>query len=119
MTMDYKNWEDRRKYKRYGSDLPAHYNRIGDLATEGDGHVLNVSRGGVFVGTDKPLPVGTTVEFKVKIVTPFGNEQVITSEAQVTWVSTRAGETGMGLNFTKIDRHSQYAMLACAYRGHD
>lgn len=117
---DYAQWDGRRKFKRYVSEMPVHYNRLGSQAPqEGDGNVLNISRGGVFIHTASPLPVGTELHMKVKIVTPFGEEQQVESEAKVMWVSARAGEEGMGLTFTKIDRHSQYAMLACAYRGHD
>ena len=119
MTMDYQKWEERRKFKRYLSDLPAHFNRLGDAAAGGEGNILNISRGGVFVHTEKPLPVGTDIELKIRIVTPFGDQQEIAGEAKVAWVNTRPGDEGMGLTFTKLDRHSQYAMLACAYRGHD
>ena len=119
MTMDYKSWEERRKFKRYLSDLPAHFNRIGNVAESADGQVVNISRGGIFVHTAKPLPVGTEIEIKIRITTPFGEEMDVPGVAKVVWVSTRPGDEGMGLTFTKIDRHSQYAMLACAYRGHD
>jgi len=85
----------------------------------GEGSVQNISRGGAFVRTDNPFAVGTSVHLKVKILTPFGDEREIEGEAKVVWVSQRRGDAGMGLTFTKIDRHSQYAMLACAYRGHD
>ncbi len=118
--MDFKQWDERRKFKRYLSEMPVHFNRLDAQDSEGgDGNVLNISRGGVFVHTTKPLPVGTDLHMKIRIVTPFGQEQAVESQAKVCWVSMRAGEEGMGLSFTKIDRHSQYAMLACAYRGHE
>jgi hypothetical protein len=118
--MSYQEWDDRRKYKRYMSEMPVRFNRIGETVAPGaEGNVLNISRGGVFVHTTTPLPVGTDLQMKVRVITPFGDAQEIESQAKVVWVTTRGGEEGMGLSFTKIDRHSQYAMLACAYRGHD
>ena len=33
------------------------------------------------------------------------------------WKTEHPEEEGMGLSFTQIDRHTQYAMLAYAYRG--
>ena len=118
--MSYQEWEDRRKYKRYLSEMPVHFNRLGDTsAPVAEGDVQNISRGGVFVHTTTPLPVGTELQITVRVITPFGDAQEIESQGKVVWVSTRGGDEGMGLTFTKIDRHSQYAMLACAYRGHD
>ncbi len=118
--MDYKQWDERRKFKRYLSEMPVRFSRLDAQDAEGGkGNVLNISRGGVFVHTSEPLPVGTELHMRIKIVTPFGDERDVESQAKVCWVSTRPGEEGMGLTFTKIDRHSQYAMLACAYRGHD
>ncbi len=118
--MSYQEWEDKRKYKRYQAEMPVRFYRIGDASAPGaEGNVQNISRGGVFVQTTTPLPVGTEIEMKIRVITPFGDEQEIDAEAKVMWVSTRGGEEGMGLSFTKIDRHSQYAMLACAYRGHE
>jgi hypothetical protein len=118
--MSYQEWEDKRRFKRYLAEMPAHFNRLGDASEpDSEGSVQNISRGGVFVQTPAPLPVGTDLHMTVRVITPFGDEQEIESQAKVVWVSTRSGEEGMGLTFTKIDRHSQYAMLACAYRGHD
>ncbi len=117
--MTYQEWEERRKFKRYLSDMTVMFARLDDELTNGTGVVVNISRGGVFVRTSKPLPVGSELHLRVGVVTPFGEQQEIPCEVRVVWTSTRPGEEGMGMIFTKIDRHSQYAMLACAYRGHD
>lgn len=118
--MTYEDWEDKRKFKRYVSDLKAHFGRIGaNGAEDGEGDVRNISRGGIFIHTEKPLPIGSEIKLKVTITSPFGEQQEVESEAKVVWISQRAGEEGMGLSFMKIDRHSQYALLASAYRGHD
>jgi len=116
--MSLEQWEERRKYKRYPSDLPVRFRDLRTTQAEpGQGLALNVCRGGVFIRTQTPLRAGTDIQLHVRIVTPFGEEQELEAEAKVVWVNDRAGETGMGIAFTKIDRHSQYAMLACAFRG--
>ena len=117
--MSYQEWEERRKFKRYLSDITVRFNRLSDGTDAGGGLVINISRGGVFVRTPHSVPVGTELKMTITVVTPFGEQQDIPSEVRVVWVCTRPGEEGMGLTFTKVDRHSQYAMLASAYRGHD
>ena len=116
--MSLQQWEEKRKYKRYAADLPV---RFGDLRSPqgetGEGLALNVCRGGIFIRTKAPLRPGTDIQLHVRITTPFGEEQTIDAEAKVMWASETASEPGMGVSFTKIDRHSQYAMLACAFRG--
>jgi len=116
--MTYEKWEERRQYKRYPSDLVARYHVLGESEDRcQEGAILNIGRGGVFIATKSPLPAGTELHVWVKVVTPFGEEQELEAQAKVMWVSDRPDEEGMGLSFTQIDRHTQYAMLACAYRG--
>jgi uncharacterized protein (TIGR02266 family) len=116
--MSHQQWDDRRKYKRYPSDLPVRFRDLRTAQTEpGEGLALNVSRGGIFIRTQTPLRPGTDIQLHVRIVTPFGEEQELEAEAKVVWANENPGEQGMGIAFTKIDRHSQYAMLACAFRG--
>ncbi|HUW56863.1 MAG TPA: PilZ domain-containing protein [Planctomycetota bacterium] len=116
--MSYEQWEEKRKYKRYPSELIVRFVEVGkDGSEERQGSVGNVSRGGIYVRTQNPAQVGRDVELHIKVVTPFGEEQEIGAVAKVVWIGKDPGEEGMGLSFTKIDRHSQYALLACAYRG--
>lgn len=116
--MSLHEWEERRRYKRYPSDLLVHVKDLDRDETEPrEGGVANVSRGGVFIRTKNPFPAGMDLQLRIDVVTPFGEAQEIFAEAKVVWVSQSPGEEGMGLTFTKIDRHSQYALLACAYRG--
>jgi len=116
--MSYDQWKEKRQYKRYPSDLHARYRKVDepDGAFE-EGAILNISRGGVFIATKSPLPQGADVTIHMKVKTPFGEERELEAEARVMWSSDREDEEGMGLSFTKIDRHTQYAMLASAYRG--
>ena len=116
--MSDQQWEDRRKFKRYFSELPVRFRKSGDeSAPFQEGSVANVSRGGAYVSTKAPPPIGTELKVVVSILTPLGEQQEIECLARVVWVSARSGEEGIGLTFTKIDRHSQYAILASAYCG--
>ena len=40
-------------------------------------------------------------------------------KARVVWISHKRDEEGMGLQFTQIDAHAKYAILACAHRGQE
>lgn len=116
--MSLEQWDEKRKFKRYAADLPV---RFGDIRSpqgpSGEGLALNISRGGIFIHTKTPLRPGTDIQLHIRITTPFGEEQTIEAEAKVMWATETASEPGMGVSFTKIDRHSQYAMLASAFRG--
>ncbi len=61
---------------------------------------LNLSRGGVFVETDSPLPVGTELTLRLQI--PGSGEVMDEVEARVVWVrdgENAEGRPGMGLVF--------------------
>jgi len=118
IAMSYQDWKEKRQYKRYASDLPVRYRELnGSEGAFAEGTILNISRGGVFVATKSPPAAGTEIEIVMNVKTPFGEEREMQARAKVMWSSDRKDEEGMGLSFTDIDRHTQYAMLACAYRG--
>ena len=118
--MTYQQWKRRRQYKRYDSDLSVRFREFRDESAElREGGIRNVSRGGIFIRTKDPYPAGTELRLFVAVVTPFGETEELEAVGKVVWVTLRTGEEGMGVNFTKIGRHSQYAMLACAYRGEE
>jgi molecular chaperone DnaK len=77
----------------------------------------NLSRGGVFIQTREPKPVGTAVAFELRLST---GEKVIRGEGQVRWVEAEdPGATpprvpGMGIQFTKLDAASRTLVDAVA-----
>jgi len=116
--MTYERWKERREYKLYDSDLSVRFREFRDESSAlREGGIRNVSRGGIFIRTKEPYPVGTELRLLVNVVTPFGETEELEAVGKVIWVTLRGGEEGMGISFTKVGRHSQYAMLACAYRG--
>ena len=70
--------------------------------------MMNISRGGVFLKTAIPLPVGQ----KVKVTWKTSDEQDIEAEAEVVWCCQGSSESdrriqgipGMGLRFIHVTR---------------
>lgn len=67
-------------------------------------YTQNISRGGIFIETLQPLPVGTNVVMRF---TPPGEEGEIYVEGRVAWVNAvRSGEEntnpGMGIQFKNL-----------------
>lgn len=63
---------------------------------------MNISKGGIFILTRDPLPVGTTVEMRFQ---PPGMEDVLEVNGRVVWVNEYRPESddnpnpGMGIQF--------------------
>lgn len=68
----------------------------------------DVSEGGIFVATYKPLPVGTKTT--VSFVMPGGHHVV--TEGEVKWVREAAWDVtpGMGIVFTKLSDHDRHVI---------
>jgi len=89
---------DRRDAMRHAIELKVEYKRLNSFFAD---YTRNISRGGTFIRTAKPLKIGT--EFVFKLVVPNlqdplalrGKVQWIVSEAQ----ATPEQEAGMGIGF--------------------
>jgi molecular chaperone DnaK len=65
----------------------------------------NVTRGGIFLASRDPRPVGTAIRFEVSLL---GGQVVMAGEGKVTWVkeydpATPTRPHGMGVSFTRLD----------------
>ncbi|MEE2829535.1 MAG: TIGR02266 family protein [Myxococcota bacterium] len=67
-------------------------------------HATNISRGGIFIETEHPLPIGAqlAIQFQAE-----GSEEPIQVEGEVMWVNAwkEGGENpnpGMGIRFTNL-----------------
>ena len=77
-----------------------------DFASQGalrECRMTNISRGGVFIATDKPLPIGTELELRVHV----GEKgQAVDLRGEVASINTGAGltraENGMGIRFAGL-----------------
>jgi type IV pilus assembly protein PilZ len=90
--------DDRRDYPRAPIELKVEYRRLNTFFAD---YTRNISRGGTFIKTQKPLEVGTEFLFKLLVPTL---EQPIVLKGSVQWVippdkATEAEPAGMGIKF--------------------
>jgi uncharacterized protein (TIGR02266 family) len=84
-------------------------------------YAVNISRGGIFIATKTPKPVGTLLRFEFLLANAEGTA-VIRGEGQVQWTreydaTAPTKPHGMGVKFTKLDGESQAIVeRALAYR---
>ena len=55
--------QERREAGRAALELPVEYERLNALLSD---YTHNISRGGTFIRTEKPLPVGTVLSFTIR-----------------------------------------------------
>jgi uncharacterized protein (TIGR02266 family) len=80
-----------------------------DEATFVEKYSVNISRGGIFIATRSPKPVGTLLRFEFQLAQ---GEPLIRGEGSVVWVrpfdaAQPERSHGMGVRFTKLDGESR------------
>lgn len=87
-----------RAAKRIGTVLELQYRNEGHLLL---GYCTNLSRGGLFVPTRVPLPLGTQLTLSIRLP----DEEVVQVDAEVRWTrdSSAPEGAGMGLAFCALD----------------
>jgi type IV pilus assembly protein PilZ len=90
--------DDRRHAPRAAIELRVEYKRLNSFFAD---YTKNISRGGTFIGTDRPLEVGTDFVFKLGVP---GLEEPLVLNGKVQWALSpeAAGEgrePGMGIGF--------------------
>ncbi|CAN5368601.1 hypothetical protein BH09MYX1_BH09MYX1_27380 [soil metagenome] len=95
---------DKREEDRAAITLKVDYKRLNTFFAD---YTKNISKGGTFIRTSKPLDIGT--EFMFVLSLPSQNEQ-LTLRGQVVWVTSdaqadeKAGKPpGMGIRFLFTD----------------
>jgi uncharacterized protein (TIGR02266 family) len=93
--------DNKRRATRLHHEIPVAYRSVGSFLTD---WATNISQGGLFINTRKPLPVGTAVKILVQLPGasfPFHLEGRVT---RVTEFDNRANMVpGMGVEFTGVD----------------
>lgn len=89
---------ERRESGRATLELPIEYDRLNELLSD---YTHNISRGGTFIRTDRPLPLGTVLSFTIRA--PQLGEPIVLRGA-VRWVVEPAKASpkrpaGMGIAF--------------------
>jgi uncharacterized protein (TIGR02266 family) len=83
-----------------------------DIDTFIQKYAVNISRGGIFIATKQPKPVGTQLRFEFLLANGDPGESIIRGEGQVQWTreydpSQPTKAHGMGVRFTRLDPDSQ------------
>jgi len=90
--------DDRRRAARAPIELRVEYKRLNTFFAD---YTKNISRGGTFISTEKPLPIGR--EFVFALGVP-GMPEPLRLRGKVIWTTetheaTKANPAGMGIEF--------------------
>ena len=85
--------DDRRVEERAPITLKVDYKRLNTFFAD---YTRNISKGGTFIKTKKPLPIGTRFLFKLNV--PH-RPQPFELLGEVVWSKTDVEEPGMGIRF--------------------
>jgi uncharacterized protein (TIGR02266 family) len=82
-----------------------------DVETFIQKYAVNISRGGIFIATKQPKPVGTYVKFEF-LLSNTETQSIIRGEGQVQWTKEFDAKNpgkphGMGVKFLRLDSESQ------------
>ncbi len=92
---------DSRQFSRTRLSLQVSYRTPGAFLVS---YSVNLSKGGIFIETTTPLPIGDRVSLNIEV--PGGGEMAV--EGVVTWTRAHADEgmpAGMGLRFDRLEEH--------------
>jgi len=103
--------DDKRQYPRVPVSLRVNYPSKGDLQKD---LATDLSPGGLFIRTSKPLPIGTEVDLEVTVAT---EDPPITVRGRVVWMRGQGGKEGMGIQFTGIMGPVLLDMVEAAKKG--
>jgi type IV pilus assembly protein PilZ len=89
--------ESQRKDPRTPIELEVTYRRLNRFISD---YTRNVSKGGMFVASDEPLPVGTRVVFHLRIP---GRQAPFELTGEIVHAGDARGGSGMGVRFVWED----------------
>ena len=93
--------ENKRKATRLYHELPVAYRTVGSFLTD---WATNISHGGLFINTRKPLPVGTVVKLIIQLPSVEFPFDIAGRVTRVTEFDNHANMVpGMGVEFTSVD----------------
>jgi type IV pilus assembly protein PilZ len=88
---------EKRSAPRAPIELKVDYKRLNSFFAD---YTKNISRGGTFIGTTHPLPVGTSFRFEISspgLPAPF---RLL---GEVSWIRAEGPQPGMGIRFVFAD----------------
>ena len=101
-TMTKARMDNRRRSPRLHHELPVAYRSVGSFLSD---WATNISQGGLFINTRKPLPVGTVVKVIIQLPGsdfPFDISGRVMRVAE--WDNRINMAPGMGIEFIDLDR---------------
>jgi Tfp pilus assembly protein PilZ len=100
--------EEKRQHMRAPIELKVEYKKLNTFFAD---YTKNISKGGTFIKTERPLPIGT--EFLFKLVIPRLS-QPVDIRGVVVWINEpdkpsnhQQKEPGMGIQFIYDDDHQR------------
>jgi uncharacterized protein (TIGR02266 family) len=106
--------DNKRKAPRLHHEIAVAYRSVGSFLSD---WATNISQGGLFINTRKPLPVGTDVRILVQLPGasfPFDLEGRVTRVAEFDNVANMV--PGMAVQFTGIDHTKQRKLDTFVHR---
>jgi uncharacterized protein (TIGR02266 family) len=93
--------ENKRRAQRLDHEIPVAYRSVGSFLTD---WATNISHGGLFINTRKPLPVGTAVKILIQLPGASFPYQLSGRVARISEFDNRANLVpGMGIEFVELD----------------
>ncbi len=93
MAADSKPGLDARTHARAPIELKVDYKKLNSFFAD---YTKNISKGGTFIKTQKPLPIGTRFVFKLTVPHRPAPFELL---GEVVWATTEGAEAGMGIRF--------------------
>lgn len=104
--------DDKRQFPRVPVSLTVAYPSAGDFVRD---LATDLSPGGLFIRTSKPLPIGTEIDLKVVIP---NQELTLSVRGRVVWLKDHQGiAEGMGIHFTGVMGPVLAEMVESAKKG--
>ena len=90
--------DNKRESPRVATNIEIKFRETGSLVRS---YMLNVTNGGIFLKTEKPLNIDAEVTMHIQLP---DDHETMTIEGRVVWANTKskAFPAGMGIQFTQI-----------------
>ena len=90
--------ENKRESPRVATNIEIKFRETGSFVRS---YMLNVTNGGIFLKTEKPLIIDAEVTMHIQLP---DDQETMTIEGRVVWANTKskAFPAGMGIQFTQI-----------------
>lgn len=97
MVADQKAGPEGREFTRAPIELKVDYKKLNSFFAD---YTKNISKGGTFIKTKKPLPIGTRFLFKLSVPQRSSPFELV---GEVVWSTNDPQGSGMGIKFVYSD----------------